>query len=213
MTILPYLTSIPRPVVALLFLAIYGAIVRWRFAPPMLVDIALLGLLIYRPSLGLLAWVACLMIVRHTPALSADVAALLGLDAFDGWTARLVVFALPALRSLMVSEEDAAQKNGAVSVHVLRPETAGSLDTGAIRPNDDETMRDQFLILMADQRDERGGNLFSANQIHAAIGGHRATVLAKVRDRRSNTLPAAFRQSDGTTAPAEYPVTSQKAAP
>lgn len=207
--LLPYIALIPRPVLALMALAIYGACVRWRFSWPALLDIVLLGLLIYRPSLGLAAWVACLMIVRHTPALSADVVALLRLDAFDGWTARLVVFALPALRSLMVSEEDEAQNKGDMLVHVLRPNTAGSLDTGAIRPNDDESMRDQFLNLMADQRDERGNNLFSANQIHAAIGGHRATVLAKVRDRRSNTPPAEFRQSDGTTAPAEYPVTGK----
>lgn len=208
--ILPSIALIPRPVLALLALAAYGAIVRWRFSAPMLIDLALLSLLIYRPSLGLLAWVACLMIVRHTPTLSADVVALLRLDAFDGWTARLVVFTLPALQSLMVSEEDEAQNKSDMPVHVLRPETGGSADTGAIRPNDDDSMRDQFLITMADQRDERGGYLFSANQIHAAIGGHRATVLAKVRDRRSNTLPATFRQNDGTTAPAEYPVTADQ---
>ena len=60
---------------------------------------------------------------------------------------------------------------------------------------------------MADQRDQRGAYLFSANDIHSAIGGHRATVRAKVKDRRSATLPAQFRQEDQTTAPACYPVT------
>lgn len=209
MIILPILTSIPRPVLALLALALYGAAVRWRPSWPALIDIALLGLLIYRPSLGLAAWVACLMIVRHTPALSADVVALLGLEQFDGWTARAILFALPALRSLMSNADEGSPEavRGVVHVPVLGTALVSG-ESPAVRD-----IRDDWIVRMAEARDEKGKFLYSANDIFKANGGHRATVMARVKEVQTGVPPAAFRRSDGTTAPAEYPVTSQKAAP
>lgn len=208
-----YLASIPRPVILLFACALYGSIVRWRFRWDMLPDGLLIGLLIFQPSLGLAAWIGMLMIVRHVPTFSADVAGLLRLDSFDGWTVHAVLFALPALRSyisVMSRSEGVAVEKSNSPVHVPIPSTAGSADTKAVSYGDDESRRDQFLITMADQRDERGVYLFSSNQIHAAIGGHRATVLARVKDRRAATLPPLYRQDDGGTAPAEYPVTGQR---
>lgn len=199
------LALIPRPVIALAVLALYGACVRWRFSWPALLDLLLLGLLIYRPSLGLLAWVACLMIVRHTPALSADVVALLHLDAFDGWTARLVVFALPALRSLMSNTEARSLETVREPVHV--PVLGTALVSGESSPVRD--IRDDWIVRMAEARDEKGKFLYSANDIFKANGGHRATVLARVKEIQTGVPPAEFRQSDGTTAPAEYPVTGK----
>lgn len=202
---LPTIALIPRPVLFLLALALYGAIVRWRFSWPALLDLALLGLLVYRPSLGLLAWVGALMIVRHTPALSADVVALLRLDSFDGWTARLVVFALPALRSLMSNAEARPSETVREPVHVPVPGTAlVSGESPAVRD-----IRDDWIVRMAEAKDEKGKFLYSANDIFKANGGHRATVMARVKEVQTGVPPAEFRQNDGTTAPAEYPVTGK----
>lgn len=211
--LIDYLASIPRPVLLLFAGAIYGSVVRWRFRWDMLPDGLLIGLLVFQPSLGLAAWIGVLMIVRHVPTFSADVAGLLRLDSFDGWTVHAVLFALPALRSymsVMSRSGDVSGEKGDSPVHVPIPSTAGSADTKARSYDDDESRRDQFLITMADQIDERGGYLFSANQIHAAIGGHRATVMARVKERRAAALPPLYRQEDGNTAPAEYPVTGRR---
>lgn len=202
-TYLPTLALIPRPVIGLMALAIYGAVVHWRFSAPALLDLLLLGLLIYRPSLGLAAWVGALMIVRHTPALSADVVTLLGLDAFDGWTARLVVFALPALRSLMSNTAARAPETVRDLVHVPVLGTA-------LVPADPPValdIRDEWIDKMAAARDEKGKYLYTSNDIFKANGGHRATVQARVRAIQQGVPPAEFRQGDGTTAPAAYPVT------
>lgn len=206
-SLIAYLASIPKPIQFLTVAAMYGAIVRWRFRPSMAVDGLLIGLLVYRPSIGLLAWVACLIGVRHIPLLAIDFARLLRLDSFEGMTNYATVFLLPGVASRVVvmsrSEDEQPTQNGPIAVHVPGPGTAGSPDTNAI----DESPRDQFLFRMIDERDERGGYLFTANQIHKAIGGHRATVLAKVRDRRSATLPPLYRNDTGIAAPATHPIT------
>jgi hypothetical protein len=176
----------------------------------LIIDAALVFLFFYHPTLGTFATAAVVIAIRHVPVLADEVARMADLESYPGMTAWLARVLLPGWRSpetLMSIVEDERQNNARVPVHVPVPSTAGSPDTAAILPNDDESMRDQFLNIMADQKDERGNYLFSSNQIHAAIGGHRATVLARVRDRRAATLPAQFRQDDGDIAPATYPVT------
>lgn len=204
-----FLDSIPRPLSVLVLLAGYAVAVRWEFRAYMLPDAALLVLLVYRPSLGLLAWVALLLAVRHVPTLARDLACLMRLADFDGWTARAVLFALPALLPDMVIMSSAPDQQVAAladnPVHVSVP---GSAVVSAVPPSELD-MRDQFLIAMADQKDERGAYLFSANQIHAAIGGHRATVLAMVKDRRASTLPPVYRDQTGDTVPATHPVSGK----
>jgi hypothetical protein len=172
----------------------------------MILDLLLVALLVARPSFGLAAWIVALIALRHVPLLADEVATMLGLDRYHGLTRMVARYLLPGWAH-MSSLLDADTKIPPAAVHVPIPETPGSADTIAIPYQDDMAIRDQFLLAMADQKDERGNWLFSANQIHSAIGGHRATVLAKVRDRRSATLPPAYRADDGTTAPATYPVT------
>jgi hypothetical protein len=171
----------------------------------MIIDVLLIGLLIARPSIGLAAWIAVLIILRHTPMLADEIARMAQLDTYHGmtlWAARL---ALPAW-SHMSSDGNQDIKNPPPAVRVPVPGSVGSADTIAIAYADDATIRDQFLNTMIDQKDERGAWLFSANAIHAAVGGQRATVLAKVRDRRAATLPPLYRDDQGATVPATHPV-------
>lgn len=51
---------------------------------------------------------------------------------------------------------------------------------------------------------------FSANQIHAAIGGDRNAVLAKVREIRATPPRPEYMQPDGSRVPATHPVTGQR---
>jgi hypothetical protein len=160
---------------------------------------------------------AVVIVIRHAPWFANIIARDLDLDDTDGMTYWVARQALPAWgergmwvwrhAALMSNDGDAPQENAPPPVPVPVPSTGGSPDTNAIRPNDNDSMREQYLVIMADQRDERGGYLFSANQIHAAIGGHRATVLARVRERRDATPQPVYRTEDGATAPAAHPIT------
>lgn len=98
-SIVSILSSIPRPVLAVLACAIYGACVRWRFSWPMLLDGLLIGLLIYRPSLGLLAWVGFLMALRHVAPIADALLGLFNARETQGMTAHLILFTLPSLRT------------------------------------------------------------------------------------------------------------------
>ena len=91
LTMIAYLLNIPRPVLAVLALAIYGVIVRWRFNAPMIIDALLIGLLIYRPSIGFAAWVGFLMALRHVPTFASDLVTIAHVAQFDGWTAHAIM--------------------------------------------------------------------------------------------------------------------------
>mgnify|MGYP001571479652 FL=1 len=206
-TITTYAASIPPFVIVLLISGGYLFFAAGHWSWPMLLDALLLAIYYVRPA----TWPAMLLIgvIRHSSWLSDEIARLGNADQAVGMTRAVWLFVLPTLNryvSIMSRSEDGAGEKSDNPVHVLIPNTLGSADTKAI---DDESRRDQFLIRMADERDERGSYLFSANQIHAAIGGHRATVLARVKDRRATTLPPLYRQEDGRTAPAHYPVTKE----
>jgi hypothetical protein len=64
----------------------------------------------------------------------------------------------------------------------------------------------EMIILLAAQRGADGKPRYSANAIHALVGGDRNAVLARVKELRA-VPPAVFRQPDGTIAPASHPVT------
>jgi hypothetical protein len=200
------LDSAPRALLLLLLLTLYGAAMRWRWSAAMLLDCALLLLLAWRPSLGLLIWTGALLLIRHVPTLASDVARLLRLDSFDGWTEKAVLFALPALQAYdpLMSREEALEERAPVAppVHVPAP---GIAPVPAESPAGLD-IRDAWIVSMAQARDEHGEYLFSANDIFKANGGHRATVLARVKEIQHGAAPAPFRQEDGTTAPAHYPV-------
>jgi hypothetical protein len=181
----------------------------------MIIDALLIIFAFWHPTLGIIATVAVLLAFRHVPFIADELVRMGEFDRYDSdtWTARIVHTLLPAWGGrdwFMSRPGDGGENNPAQAVHVPVPSTPGSPDTVAIAPNDDDTIRDQFLNIMADQKDERGNYLFSANQIHAAIGGHRATVLARVRDRRSATLPPLYRTEEGETTPATHPVTYKR---
>jgi hypothetical protein len=204
-----FVLSIPRPVSALFLLTAYAVAVRWEFRASMLPDAGLLILLAARPSVGLLAWVALLLAVRHVPTLARDLAMLMRLAEFDGWTARAVLFALPALMpDAVIMSNDASPLHTAPAadpLHVPVPGTAvvsGELTTGDIT-------KDEWIATMARALDDKGRYLYSANAIFKANGGHRATVLAMVKQIQTATQPAQFRQESGGLAPAEYPVSKE----
>ena len=117
LTMIAYLLNIPRPVLAVLALAIYGVIVRWRFNAPMIIDALLIGLLIYRPSIGFAAWVGFLMALRHVPTFASDLVTIAHVAQFDGWTAHAIMFALPALKVYA----DAPSAMGAAGSNALPP--------------------------------------------------------------------------------------------
>jgi hypothetical protein len=88
----------PYLVVAVLGLAyLHRACTYWRW--PLIVDPLLLALYAWRPSLGMLAFVLALYAVRHVSALAREVAMIFNLDAYEGWTPRVIVFLLPGLEA------------------------------------------------------------------------------------------------------------------
>jgi len=203
-----FVASIPRPILLLVLLTGYAVAVRWVFRAYMIPDLLLLALLVYRWSPGLLAWVALLITVRHVPTLARDLASLLRLSEFDGWTARIVLFTLPALYAdqVIMSSGDSqpAPAPAADPVHVPVQGTAlvsAKMTTGDIT-------KDAWIEKMALALDEKGKYFYSANDIFKANGGHRATVLAMVKQIQSATPPAQYRKDDGALAPPEYPVTN-----
>lgn len=64
----------------------------------------------------------------------------------------------------------------------------------------------EWIAWMAVARGKDKKYRFSANAIHAAVGGDRNSVLATIKELRAIPPPAQFRQEDGTTAPAAHPV-------
>jgi hypothetical protein len=89
------------------------------------------------------------------------------------------------------------------------PERAPDIDAANIdmRPFRRDLTDSEWIVWMAVARGKDRKYRFSANAIHAAIGGDRNAVLATIKELRAVPPPALFRQDDGSTAPAAYPVT------
>ena len=95
MTITTWLGAIPPLVIVLVVGGGYLFVLR-RWSWPMVLDAVLLAAYYWRPALWpVVAFIGC---VRHVPALAREVAVLLQLHTFDGWTLQIVLFLLPALR-------------------------------------------------------------------------------------------------------------------
>lgn len=117
---------------------------------------------------------------------------------------------------VMWSERRAARRAAGmqpVYIPVLETgiESAGipdAADMDAEKPFDRDITAGEWIVRMACARNEEKKYRFSANQIHAAVGGDRNTVLAKIKEIRSGPPAPEFRQPDGTTAPATRPITS-----
>lgn len=94
------ITTYAVPVTIAALLALYlGYIARGERAWPMLLDGLLLALYLWRPGWVVLGAVAFLGSVRHVQAWSGEVALLFGVQAYQGWTLRMWLFLLPALRA------------------------------------------------------------------------------------------------------------------
>lgn len=168
----------------------------------MMIDVILIAILIARPSFELAAWVAALLAIRHTPALALSAAHLLKLDTCEGWTAQLAVLVLPPLAAFMSRPAPPAEQNN--SRNPVQEPVRRTADTNALPPPDRDITKDDWIASMARAKDAAGKWVFSANQIYAAVGGHRASVLDQIRAIRDDA-PAVFRSEDGT-GPASYPV-------
>ncbi len=208
--IVTWLATIPRPIAGLAIAAIYGAAVRWRFSWPMLLDAALLSLLLYRPSIGLAAWVGMLLIVRHTPTLAADVALLLRLDSFDGWTARALLFTLPALRAYVplmsnAGDDQPGREDARTSADDGSPGSDDPVrghqyqvepDLASVREPEREPAslhrmsRAEEIAMLTVQRNDDGGYRHSANKIAELMGGTAADVKGQVAAIRGPAKPA-----------------------
>lgn len=70
----------------------------------------------------------------------------------------------------------------------------------------------EMIVVLAMQRGKDGKHRYSANAIHALVGGDRNTVMARIKELRETKPPAEYFQPDGTKAPASYPITGGKAA-
>jgi hypothetical protein len=110
-TITTYLNAIPPLVIVILAGLAYAYVAAGRWSAPMLLDGVLMALYLWRPSIGMLAFVLLLGSVRHVPAFARELAVMFQLDSFQGWTAHIVVFVLPALMAYtraMDQHKDAA---------------------------------------------------------------------------------------------------------
>jgi len=105
--------------------------------------------------------------------------------------------------ALMSRSEGARNENGAHGDTCINTSIP---DTKAIPPADRDIMLDQWLVAMTLAMDDRGKEVFTATKIAAAIGGNHNQTMARIKEVRTGKAPQ-FRQDDGSTAPAEYPVT------
>ena len=172
-----------------------------------IVDMVLISLVIYRPSIWLAIWIAVLITLRRVPYLANEIANMLDIESYSGLTLIVARLLLPGWESremLMSRTIDLSKEKVHTPVVVPVP---GSLVPPAETAIDRDISRDGWIVRMAEARDEHGDYLFSANQIDKAIGAHRATTLARVKEVRENKPPAQFREDDGSIGPATYPVT------
>lgn len=201
------LADIAYTYAALIVIAIgfvYAFFAAGRWSRTMLPDAGLMFLYCWRPSLGMLVFVLLIGATRHTPRMADELSAMCRLSTFDGWTDALIRFLLPAMSSASAPAE------------ILReiPRTVPVPSTSTTPQNipDADAEAQEWVTGMAAARKVDGSFRFSASKIFAAVGGHRATVLATVKAIQEPDMSAQYREGDGSTAPAEYPV-SRGAAP
>lgn len=211
MRLLDMLAAIPPALIAVVIglVYVYFGVGRWRLW--MLIDAGLLAIYLARPSLGMLAFVLLLLAVRHTPAFARELAVLFKLDEFDGWTARAILFALPALDRRPVADgkttaldmSSAAHAGlgatGTPLVHVPVPRTSTAPDAAEVVRADTDAENTAFelprisrhntdrevVVYLAVQLRTDGKPRYSANKIYDLVGGSRADVLKIVADVRS----------------------------
>jgi hypothetical protein len=123
-TITTWLASIPPVVIVILLGLAYCYLAAGRWSGPMLLDAGLAALYLWRPSLGMLAFVLLLLSVRHVPAFAREVVVMFKLDEFEGWTMRVLIFTLPALRTYATSHQDRPGAFGATLVPAVGPTVA-----------------------------------------------------------------------------------------
>lgn len=119
-------------------------------------------------------------------------------------------------RYVLMSNEE-TDENESVSDPVYIPvldtgmpktDIPGIPDMDAKKPFSRDITANEWIVWMSVARGDEGKRYrFSANQIHAAVGGDRNTVLATIKEIRGGPPTPEFRQPDGSTAPAEYPIT------
>lgn len=68
----------------------------------------------------------------------------------------------------------------------------------------------ETIAMLSMQRGKDGKHRYSANAIHALVGGDRNAVLARVKELRAVAPPAEYMQPDGTKTAATYPITGQR---
>lgn len=70
----------------------------------------------------------------------------------------------------------------------------------------------EMIVLLAVQHGRDGKHRYSANAIHALVGGDRNTVMATIKELRATPPPAEYMQPDGSKVPPSYPITGQRSA-
>jgi hypothetical protein len=115
----------------------------------------------------------------------------------------------------VTSTEDEPKKNPVrapvyIPVSSMPYQEGGIADIDAETPFNRDITDGEWIVRMACARGPDKKYRFSANAIHAAIGGDRNSVLAKVREIRATPPPAEYMQPDGSRVPATHPVTGQR---
>ena len=215
------LVSIPPWAIALVMALVYIFFVGGRWSWPCLVDFGLLGAYLWRPAL--LPVVLFVFAVRHVPAFARQLAMILELPKYDGWTLRIALFLLPALDryvTQMSSEEDEEEEPEAAPVYVpvsgidiapahTAPAAPDIAATNADMPRLSRYITDEDeLTLLCVIRNADGKYRHSANRIFDLVGGDRNTVMARIKAIRATAPTAEYRAPDGSTAPAHRPVSA-----
>lgn len=190
-------------VLAITLVYVYRVAGHWSWA--VLPDLALLALCALRPSYGIVALTMLMLAVRHVFAFAHEVAVMLQLDSFGGWSAGMIAFALPALDDRVMSEEEEEEEERRADTPVHVP-VLGTPDTSAVSVVHRDITDNGLITLFLQLNDPKTGKPYTNNEIYKKIGGHRATVMNQIKATRSG-LPAAFRTEAGDTAPATHPIT------
>lgn len=97
MQILSLLAQLPPLLVAIILALALAARAATRWQPAMAIDPLLIGLYLWRPSVGMLAAVLALHAIRWVPALAREAALLIGAPNAHGWTLACILFMLPGV--------------------------------------------------------------------------------------------------------------------
>lgn len=187
-----WIAGIPPAVLAGAAVIVYVYLLAGRWQAPMLLDVALGALYLWRPSLGLYTFVCAVIIVRWSRPLATEVAVLFKLYEYPGLTRSVSLFCLPALTH-MSSTAVVAPKTPDMQV-VYRPVEQTGMEEKAVEdyvaprvsPYLDE---DEFIVFLATQKLRNGKYRMSGNDIVKAAKGDRNHVLAVVREVREPSDP------------------------